>query len=146
MALDIERLEHSFAQVKEHELAFTKAFSQTLFDLYPEVETLFHHDRIDEQRKKLFQSLVLVVESLREPDVLTSLLEGLGARHVKYGVLPKHYPMVGEALLNTFGQLLGKRWTIEVRQSWTEAYEAVAQIMLRGADYDAAILTLPEAS
>lgn len=145
MTLAIKRLEDSFALVKENELAFTELFYRTLFDLHPEVKKLFHHARMDEQRKKLFQSLVLVVKSLREPEVLTSLLEGLGARHVKYGVLPEHYPMVGESLLATFEQILGDSWTREVRQSWAEAYEAVAQIMLKGADYDAAVLALPEA-
>lgn len=46
-------------------------------------------------------------------EVLENALKGLGTRHVKYGVLPQHYPMVGGALLKTFEALLGSDWTPE---------------------------------
>jgi hemoglobin-like flavoprotein len=37
------------------------------------------------QEKKLLNSLVLVVENLRNPEVLEPVLNALGARHVGYG-------------------------------------------------------------
>ena len=78
---------------------------------------------------------MLVVENLRNPDALDSALKGLGARHVKYGALPEHYPLVGSALLTTFQQYLGNKWTPEVKQAWVGAYGAISEIMLDGADY-----------
>ncbi|MGK7894105.1 MAG: globin domain-containing protein, partial [Xenococcus sp. (in: cyanobacteria)] len=66
---------------------------------------------------------------------LDSALRGLGARHVKYGALPEHYPLVGSALLTTFKQYLGNMWTPEVKQAWVDAYGAISDIMLDGADY-----------
>jgi hemoglobin-like flavoprotein len=87
------------------------------------------------QGKKLFASLVLVVDALRKPEVLEGALKGLGTRHVKYGVLPEHYPMVGGSLLKTFEAELGDEWTAEVKQAWVDAYGAVTQLMLAGADY-----------
>ncbi len=74
-------------------------------------------------------------------------MRGLGARHVKYGALPEHYPLVGSALLTTFRQYLGEKWTPEVKEAWTGAYGAISEIMLDGADYSQADIALkPEPS
>jgi hemoglobin-like flavoprotein len=83
-----------------------------------------------EQGKKLFTSLELTIDSLRKPDFLTATLQGLGTRHIKYGVLPKHYPMVGNSLLKSLASSLGTGWTNEVKQAWIEAYPAITQLML----------------
>jgi len=77
---------------------------------------------------------VFTVNNLRKPDALSDALRGLGTRHVQYGVLPQHYPMVGSSLLKAFEVSL-VAWTPDVQQAWTEAYEVVAQLMLEGADY-----------
>ncbi|MGK7876213.1 MAG: globin domain-containing protein, partial [Xenococcaceae cyanobacterium] len=79
---------------------------------------------------------------LRKPEVLQENLKGLGARHVKYGALPEHYPLVGNALLTTFEQYLGSDWTEEVKQAWVDAYGAITKLMLEGADYSSQDLQL----
>jgi len=94
---------------------------------------LFANTHMEKQGKQLFQSLVFTVNNLRKPDALSDALRGLGTRHVQYGVLPQHYPMVGSSLLKAFEVSLGTAWTL-TQQAWTEAYE-VAQLMLEGADY-----------
>jgi hemoglobin-like flavoprotein len=86
--------------------------------------------------------LVLVVDNLSKPETLNNALKGLGIRHVKYGVLPQHYPMVGGSLLKTFAKTLETDWTPDVEKAWQEAYQAVAEIMLEGADYSSEILKL----
>jgi len=140
MALNLELLESSFLQIKEQESTFTTHFYTNLFTDYPEVKPLFANTHMDEQAKKLFKSLVLVVESLRTPDALTKSLSGLGTRHVQYGVLPNHYPMVGSALLKAFSICLEDAWTQETEQAWIEAYATVTQLMLHGAEYPPEIL------
>ncbi|MBE9011297.1 flavohemoprotein, partial [Pseudanabaenaceae cyanobacterium LEGE 13415] len=97
---------------------------------------------MNEQGKKLFASLVLVINSLRQPDALNGALTGLGTRHVQYGVLPEHYPMVGNTLLKTLESFLGTDWTPQTKQTWIDAYDAIAEIMLEGADYPPAVLKL----
>jgi nitric oxide dioxygenase len=77
-----------------------------------------------------------LVENLKQPGALTEALQGLGARHVKYGALPEHYPLVGNTLLKTFEQYLGDAWTGEVKQDWVDAYQVITEVMLVGADYD----------
>lgn len=144
MALNIELLERSFTQVTPNSADFTNHFYTTLFADYPEVQPLFANTPMKAQGEKLFQSLVLVINNLRQPDVLGNALRGLGTKHIQYGVLPQHYPMVGSSLLKSFEAILGTSWTPEVQQAWTEAYGAVAQLMLEGADYLSESLNLPK--
>ncbi|GAB4211238.1 MAG: globin family protein [Synechococcales cyanobacterium] len=142
MALNVEQLTQSFDQVRDRGSQFSATFYDTLLSDYPQLQPLFQNTHMMNQGKKLFESLVLVVDNLHNGDVLTEALSGLGTRHVRYGVLPQHYPMVGSALLKTFGTLLGSQWTPDVQQAWIEAYQAVSQIMLTGADYDSQDLQL----
>jgi Phospholipid methyltransferase len=46
--------------------------------------------------------LVGAIDSLRRPEFLTITLRGLGTRHLKDGVLPHHYPMVGNSFRRFF--------------------------------------------
>jgi nitric oxide dioxygenase len=74
---------------------------------------------------------------LRGPDLetLQEALRGLGERHVEYGVLPEHYPIVGEALLSTLEMVLGdKLWNDKVKSGWAGIYDIVSSSMVEGAN------------
>jgi len=73
------------------------------------------------------------------PDLgpVTHALHVLGAKHVGYGVLPEHYPIVGEALLSTLETALGNEWTPKVKNGWTAVYGFVSTSMIAGAKYEA---------
>ncbi|MDJ0649572.1 MAG: globin family protein [Xenococcaceae cyanobacterium MO_188.B19] len=144
--LQVELLERSFEAIKPNADSFVNSFYKNLFAAYPEAKPLFDTTDMGAQKKKLLNSLVLVVENLRKPDVLDQALRGLGARHVKYGALPEHYPLVGNALLITFKQYLGASWTPEIRQAWIDAYGVISQIMLDGADYSEAEIALSDSA
>ena len=141
--LDVELLEQSFNEVKPVANEFVASFYDNLFTAHPEAKPLFETTNMEAQKKKLLDSLVLVVENLRKPNILDKALRGLGARHVKYGALPEHYPLVGGALLTTFEQYLRDKWTPEVKNAWVGAYGAISEIMLDGADYSQAEISLP---
>ncbi|MDF5718276.1 MAG: pentapeptide repeat-containing protein [Rhizonema sp. NSF051] len=133
MSLNIELLEQSFERVKPYADEFTASFYENLFDTHPEIKLLFNTTDMAKQEKKLLQALALVVENLRSPDVLGQVLSDLGARHVGYGAIAKHYRPFGEAILKTFSQYLEQDWTPELEKAWQEAYRKITFIMLRGA-------------
>ena len=133
MTLQIELLETSFQAITPCGEEFVTAFYERLFTRYPQTRAFFASTDMKEQRKKLLGALALVIQNLRKPEVLTSALQGLGQRHVSYGVLPEHYPIVGAVLLETFADLLGERWTPAYHEAWAQAYEAVCALMLQGA-------------
>ncbi|MEO0755640.1 MAG: globin family protein [Cyanobacteria bacterium J06648_16] len=135
MSLKVELLEESFELVKPKADAFVGSFYNNLFTDYPAAKPLFEHSDMAKQGQMLKGALVMVIENLRKPEVLSQALKGLGARHVQYGALPAHYPLVGNSLLKTLSQYAGEAWTPELEAAWTEAYGAITELMLEGADY-----------
>jgi hemoglobin-like flavoprotein/uncharacterized protein YjbI with pentapeptide repeats len=136
--LPVELLEKSFEKIKPQAEKFVASFYENLFQAHPEVKPLFVKTDMALQQKKLLQSLVLVVENLRNPDALGAVLENLGARHIGYGTVPTQYGAVGAALLFTFEQYLQEDWTPEVKQAWANAFTAITKSMLKGASKDSA--------
>ncbi|QSJ16649.1 pentapeptide repeat-containing protein [Nostoc sp. UHCC 0702] len=136
MSLNVEILEQSFEKVKPRAEEFAASFYENLFKAHPEVKPLFTNTEMANQQKKLLNSLVLVVENLRNPEALLPVLNALGGRHVGYGAIPKHYGPVGEALLVTFEQYLQGDWTHEVKKAWLDAFTVITSLMLKGADVD----------
>ena len=86
MTLQIELLESSFQAIAPQGGAFVTAFYERLFTSFPQTRAFFASTDMKEQRKKLLGALALVIQNLRKPEVLTSALQGLGQRHVTYGV------------------------------------------------------------
>jgi hemoglobin-like flavoprotein len=132
MGLQVGVLEESFRVIKPRADEFIEAFYNRLFTVYPEAKPLFAGVDMAVQRKKLLAALILVMQHLRNPAALGTALRELGGRHETYGVKPQHYPMVGNALLNTFAAFLDDQWTVEVEQAWTDAYGAIVSLMLEG--------------
>lgn len=146
MSLNVEVLEQSFERVKPNATQFASSFYENLLTDYPQIRPLFANTTMEDQEKKLIMSLVLVVENLRNPGYLTTVLQQLGERHVRYGAMRQHYPIVGAELLKTFESYLGEEWTPEVKQAWTDAYGTIANIMLDGANHVEEISKLESAS
>jgi hemoglobin-like flavoprotein len=132
MALQIELLETSFQALAPSGEAFVTDFYERLFTRFPQTRDFFASTDMKEQRKKLLGALALVIHNLRKPEALTSALKGLGQRHIKYGVRPEHYSIVGAVLLETFAEFLGERWTPAYHDAWAGAYEVICAIMLEG--------------
>ena len=51
---------------------------------------------------------------------LLPVLEGLGEKHKYYGILPPHYDVVGQALLETLALGLGDEFTPALKAAWAE--------------------------
>ncbi|MEG4508528.1 pentapeptide repeat-containing protein [Microcoleus sp. F6_B4] len=140
MSLNVELLEQSFEKIKPRADEFAAIFYEKLFTTHPDLKPLFAKTDMEKQQKKLISALVLVVENLRSPEALGPVLNALGGRHIGYGVIPKYYGPVGDALLSAFEQSLQQDWTPEVKLAWTDAYRAITALMLKGAG----VVSLPE--
>lgn len=127
---DADLVEETFAALAPQGDVLAARFYERLFEQYPETVPLFEDISINGQQKKLLASLVLLVQNLRNPDVLTEYLQGLGARHVHYGVAEDDYPKVAENLLAVLEEFAGELWTSEVQAAWEGVLNTVATIML----------------
>jgi len=107
-------------------------FYRRLFAIDPTLRALFTGDMV-EQRRKLMQMLTAAVKGLNHVDRLIPVVEDLGRRHARYGVLDRHYDTVGSALIWTLEKGLGSAFTAEVRLAWTTLYGLLASTMARAA-------------
>jgi hemoglobin-like flavoprotein len=103
-------------------------FYGKLFSLDPSIQKLFRQD-LREQGRNLTSMLSVAVGSLSRPQKITLAVQQLGRRHAAYGVEPRHYELVGIALLWMLDQVLGEAFTPQVREAWTEVYRLLASTM-----------------
>ena len=134
MSLKVELLEQSFNYIKPYGNLFVSSFYENLFKASPETKSLFADLDSETKKNQLWDSLVLVVENLRQPDTLKNVLQGLGARILTYGVLPEHYPLLRDAFITTFEQFLGSEWNAEFKQAWNDSYVTFRELMLDGVE------------
>ncbi|HMA23783.1 MAG TPA: globin family protein [Gemmatimonadaceae bacterium] len=111
--------------------ALTTHFYARLFEIDDSAARLFAGTDMATQRKKLAQSLAVVVKALDDLDQLLPAVAALGKRHAHYGVEQHHFDSVGEALIAALGAVLGDGFSSDVHAAWGEAYGLVASVMRR---------------
>ena len=129
----IARVRASWALVVPIAESAAAHFYERLFALDPALRPLFDGADLTAQRRKLMQSLAVVVAGLGDLPRLLPAVEALGRRHVGYGVADAHYDTVGAALVATLASALGDAFDDETRGAWLEAYALLADAMRRGA-------------
>lgn len=128
-----ELVRGTWAQVLPISDEAARLFYSRLFEIDPSVEPLFAETNMDQQGKKLMQTIDVAVAGLDNLDRISPAVEDLGRRHVDYGVREEHYETVGAALLWTLRQGLGKDFTPEAEEAWAETYGALATLMKNAA-------------
>ena len=108
-------------------------FYGRLFACHPRLRDMFP-PAMNDQRDRLVQALVRIVESLTTPAEMAAYLAQLGRDHRKYGVEPAMYEAVGDALLATLRAFAGPAFTPAAEQAWTEAYGAISALMIKAAE------------
>lgn len=110
----------------------SKLFYGRLFELQPETRRMFH-DGLGRQGLKLIDMLSAVVQNMDRLECLNPVLHALGKRHVEYGVLPRHYDTVEQALLWSLGHAMDGEFDQEHRAAWRTVIAKVSAAMKEGA-------------
>jgi nitric oxide dioxygenase len=128
----IALVQASFARLVPQADAVADAFYARLFQIDPSLRAMFPAD-LGPQRAKLMQMLGAAVHGLDDVPALLPVVAALGRRHAGYGVQPRHYDTVGQALIDTLESGLGADFTPALRQAWSTVYGALAGAMQSGA-------------
>jgi NAD(P)H-flavin reductase/hemoglobin-like flavoprotein len=123
----------TFAALEPRTDELGKHFYSVLFHHAPEVRDLFPVN-MEVQRSRLLRALVHVVQMVDRPAELTPFLAQLGRDHRKFGVIARHYHVLGVALLSAIAHFSGDAWTPAVARAWTDAYSLVSHAMSSAAD------------
>jgi len=127
----VELVQSSFAGLLPIADAVGEMLYSRIFELAPQARVLFNED-IRPQVKRTMAAVKVAVDGLGRLDEVAPFLVRLGARHVRYGVQPEHFTVVGEALLWTLEQGLGDSFTPDLRNAWAAAWGVIADAMLTG--------------
>lgn len=126
---EIALVQGSFVKVAPIADAAAGLFYGRLFEIAPEVKSMFKGD-IAEQGRKLMATLGIVVKGLSNLEAVLPAAKALAVKHVAYGVKPEHYVPVGEALIWTLDKGLGDDFTPETQQAWLAAYSTLSAVMI----------------
>lgn len=117
----------SFIKIAPLSEQVAEAFYKQLFEISPDTKSLFVDINMQEQGRKLMQTIATAVGALYTPDIFDETFEALGKRHVAYGVTEKQYQDVGTALISALEHSLGDNFTLQSRAAWVKVYEMMAQ-------------------
>jgi hemoglobin-like flavoprotein len=134
----VRLVQESFRDVAPIREVAAATFYERLFATDPTLRALFSSTNMAKQGAKLMVSLGLVVQGLDRADAILSDVRALARRHVAYGVQEHHYPIVGQALIDTLAAGLGPAFTVEVREAWQAAFALLAGVMIEPTRDDAA--------
>ena len=126
----ITLVEQTLAAVDIDDL--TSDFYRRAFATDPVLAEMFTSDP-KVQRTRFAAELAEIVCSIRSLDTFAASARSLGIRHRDYGVSAGHYRLMGNALVAGLAAALGSRWTDEVEEAWSLAYNLTAETMMLGA-------------
>ncbi|MGR3563698.1 MAG: globin domain-containing protein [Heliomarina sp.] len=126
---EIKALQANFARVYPVKHSVAKSFYDKLFDLAPEVRDLFPED-MRAQREKLADTLAFIVKHLNQPDKLELAVASMARRHVGYGAVSVHLPVVGAALLYALEEQSAGKMTRKEHDAWAKAYQNISDLMV----------------
>ena len=133
MAVDKDLLRKSFALFVACEPDLTHHFYELLFARHPQLRPLFFRKKLEEQERMLTDVIADLVAHIDDRAYLETVLRPLGVKHIEYGATPERYDWVRDAMLATFRHVACAVWTDELAQSWREAYDRIASIMMEAA-------------
>lgn len=106
-----------------------KSFYEHLFEIAPQTKKLFTAD-MNQQGTMLMTSLSLAVSGLSDMENTLPSVRALGERHYSYGVKPEYYQSAVESFIWSLEHHLGDQFTPELKESWTIAFQSLADTML----------------
>ncbi|NOS94334.1 MAG: hypothetical protein HOP30_20665 [Cyclobacteriaceae bacterium] len=144
----VAALKKSLRQLDTEKLA--GEFYETLFTRFPQVKPMFPTD-MKELGIKLMSVFELVIYSFEEKshnqfslqDTLIKPMQELGKQHEAKGVVPEHYTIANNLLLEVLVKQNKATFSAEVETSWKLALEHLTVAMLSRND-DKALLPATE--
>lgn len=128
---EIQLVEKAFTMARSEELfAQPTLFYEKLFERDPSLRPMFRED-IGGQGMRFMRTLRTIVNALTQPGELKDVLEPLARTHGALGVHAPNFDTMGEALIDTFKELLGPDFTPEMETAWRKAYGQISQAMIQ---------------
>ena len=118
--------------LKKSGLLLTTHFYGRVFAHNPELKNVFNQENQQNGRQPmaLASAVLAYAEHIDDPSVLGAALTRISHKHTSLAIRPEHYPVVGQHLLASIGEVLGDAATPDLIEAWGAAYEQLADLMI----------------
>lgn len=116
-----------------HGVTITKTFYKNLFAAHPELLNIFNHTNQEKGRQQtaLANTVYAAAVHIENLEAILPVVHQIGQKHRSLGILPEHYPIVGQFLLAAIKEVLGDAATEEILSAWGEAYGVIADAFIQ---------------
>ena len=114
-------IRESFDELRNRLAPASVNFYNALFARAPHLRKLFRDD-LAGQGMRFMSTLGYIIENINRTDELADKLAEMGRIHAIMGIRAADFEPMGEALMDTFREELGARFTPEVEAAWRAAY------------------------
>lgn len=128
----IDIIKSTVPVLEVHGQTITKTFYQTMFKNHPELLNIFNHanQRQGKQPAALANAVYAAAAHIDRLEEILPVVKGIAQKHRALGILPEHYPVVGENLLAAIKTVLGDNATDEIIEAWGKAYGVIADVFI----------------
>lgn len=128
----IEIIKSTVPVLQVHGKTITTTFYGMLFENHPELLNIFNHanQRQGKQQTALSNAVLAAAVNIDQLENILPVVKQIAEKHRALGVLPEHYPIVGETLLAAISQVLGDAATPEILDAWAQAYGVIADAFI----------------
>lgn len=129
----IDIIKSTVPVLEVHGVAITKTFYKNLFIAHPELLNIFNHTNQEKGRQQtaLANTVYAAAKHIDNLEAIVPAVMLIAHKHRSLGVLPEHYPIVGEFLLKAIKEVLGEAATDEIINAWAQAYGVIADIFIQ---------------
>lgn len=128
----IEIIKSTVPVLEIYGTAITRRFYERMFKAHPELLNIFNHanQKQGRQQTALANAVYAAAQNIDKLETILPVVKGIAHKHRSLGILPEHYPIVGEHLLGAIGEVLGAAATEEILEAWKEAYGVIANVFI----------------
>lgn len=129
----IDLIKSTVPLLEQHGAEITKHFYQRMFTNHPELKNVFNqtNQREGRQPQALAKTIYAAAANIDNLESILPVVHLIGHKHRALGILPEHYPIVGENLLAAIKEVLGDLATDEIIEAWADAYQLIAEIFIQ---------------
>ena len=97
-----------------------------LFDSFNTIENWQESRQYHHHCAVVVKIIGYIVKVLKDPELLEKNMDYMGMRHSMFEIHPHHFEILGQELVNAFGEILGEEFTPAAREAWALVYTAIS--------------------
>ena len=128
----IDIIKSTVPVLEQHGVTITKTFYQNMFNEHPELLNIFNkaNQQRGRQQTALANTVLAAAKYIDNLEPIVPVVMQIAHKHRALGILPEHYPIVGENLLKAIKEVLGDAATDDIIGAWANAYGVIADVFI----------------